>query len=377
MPCLNEAQTLAACIEKANTFLAQHHIKGEVLIADNGSTDGSQGIATGLGARVVDVPVRGYGAALSHGIAYAQGRYIIMGDSDGSYDFSALMPFVEKLRAGCKLVMGNRFRGGIKPGAMPLLHKYLGNPVLSFIGRLFFNNPSGDFHCGLRGFDRAAILALDLQTTGMEFASEMVVRAALNGLSITEVPTVLYKDGRNRPPHLHTWSDGWRHLRFLLMFSPRWLFFYPGAFLFVLGFTGMAVLLPGSLRVGGVEFDVHTLLLSGVCMIVGTQTLLFAYLAKHYCISHRLHPQDSRISALSGLFSLEKLLIAGGTLTVCGIGMVIYSLFIWKHHQFGELDYESMMRLLVPSSVAIVTGLQIVFGAFLASMLSLPVRTGS
>lgn len=375
MPCLNEAETLARCIEKAKKFLADYSVAGEVLIADNGSTDGSQKIARDLGARVVDVPVRGYGAALGHGIANAQGKYVIMGDSDDSYDFSALMPFVEKLREGYKLVMGNRFLGGIKPGAMPPLHKYLGNPVLTFIGRLFFKNPSRDFHCGLRGFERDAILALDLQTTGMEFASEMVVKAAINGLVMTEVPTVLHKDGRSRPPHLRTWRDGWRHLRFLLMYSPRWLFLYPGALLFFAGFAGMAVLLPGSLRIGGVEFDVHTLLLSGIAMIIGAQTLLFAYLAKQYCVLHRLHPQNSHIHSVTNFFSLEKLLIAGGVVAAGGISGVIYSLFIWKHHQFGALDYESMMRMLVPASVAIVVGLQMAFGAFLAGILGLSVRS--
>ena len=259
MPCLNEAETLATCIDKARGFLDRHGIAGEIVIADNGSTDGSQEIAVSRGARVVNVPSKGYGSALMGGIAAARGRYVIMGDADDSYDFTDLMPFVERLRAGDELVMGNRFLGGIEPGAMPPLHKYLGNPVLTWIGRLFFGSPSGDFHCGLRGFDRQAILSLDLQTTGMEFASEMVVRATLQGLRIDEVPTTLSKDGRSRPPHLRSWRDGWRHLRFLLMYSPRWLFLYPGLFLMIVGLLAGAWLLPGPRRIGGVELDIQTL----------------------------------------------------------------------------------------------------------------------
>src|SRR3954465_1792355 len=275
MPCLNEAETLAVCIRKARAFLDRAGIAGEVVIADNGSTDGSQAIAEGLGARVVPIPTRGYGAALIGGIKAARGRYVIMGDSDDSYDFSRLDGFVEQLRNGWQLVMGNRFRGGIAPGAMPKLHRYLGNPVLTATGRVRYGSPSGWFHRGLRGFDREAILGLGLELPGMEFASEMVVKATIQKLRITEVPTTLSKDGRSRPPHLRSWRDGWRHLRFLLLFSPRWLFLYTGAIMFGLGVVGMAALWPGPLALFGVRLDIHSLLYSAVLVIVGYQSILF------------------------------------------------------------------------------------------------------
>jgi glycosyltransferase involved in cell wall biosynthesis len=244
MPCLNEAETLAACIKKIQASLSQNHIKGEIIVADNGSTDGSQEIATKMGVRVIHVDEKGYGNALMGGIAAARGKFIIMGDADDSYDFTALMPFLDKLREGYDLVMGNRFKGGVQPGAMPFLHQYLGNPVLTFIGRLFFRSPCGDFHCGLRGFTREAILKMDLRTVGMEFASEMVVKATLHKMRIAEVPTTLSPDGRSRPPHLRSWRDGWRHLCFLLLYSPRWLFLYPGALLMLIGFATGLWLLP-------------------------------------------------------------------------------------------------------------------------------------
>ena len=276
MPCLNEARTLGNCVKRANLFLTRHQIAGEVLVADNGSTDGSQSIATELGARVVAVPTRGYGAALVAGIAQARGRYVIMGDSDESYDFATLGPFVDALRAGNELVMGNRFAGGIAMGAMPFLHRYLGNPVLSFIGRLFFKSPVGDFHCGLRGFDREAISRLGLRCEGMEFASEMIVKASLHGLKITEVPTTLSKDGRDRPPHLRTWRDGWRHLRFLLLFTPRWLLLYPGIALMFLSLIQLVVALMHPHGLGRWPVGVHTQLFAVAGMMVGFQTMLFA-----------------------------------------------------------------------------------------------------
>src|SRR5436190_5171226 len=276
MPCLNEAETLEVCINKARGFMEKHGIDGEVVIADNGSTDGSQGLATKCGARVVDVAAKGYDSALMGGIRAARGRYVIMGDADDSYDFVNLMPFVEKLREGHDLVMGNRFRGGIKPNAMPPLHKYLGNPVLTFIGRLLFKSPSGDFHCGLRGFRKDAALELDLRTTGMEFASEMVVKMTLNKKRIAEVPTTLSKDGRSRPPHLRSWHDGWRHLRFLLLYSPRWLFFYPGLAAIIIGLITWAYLLPSPQLINGIVFDVHTLLYALASILVGFQAIAFA-----------------------------------------------------------------------------------------------------
>ncbi len=275
MPCLNEAETVATCVRKAMGFLAESGISGEVIVADNGSTDGSQRLAEAEGARVVPVSEKGYGNALMGGIEAARGKYIIMGDADDSYDFTNLMPYVDELRKGADLVMGNRFAGGIAPGAMPPLHRYLGNPVLSFVGRLFFRSKIGDFHCGLRGFSRDSVRALNLQATGMEFASEMVVKAALAGQHVTEVPTTLAKDGRSRPPHLHTWRDGWRHLRFLLLFSPRWLFFLPGLFLLVAGLVIGAIVAPHPFKVGSVTFDVDTLVGASAMVVIGFQSVLF------------------------------------------------------------------------------------------------------
>ncbi|MBV9269186.1 MAG: glycosyltransferase family 2 protein, partial [Acidobacteriaceae bacterium] len=276
LPCLNEAETLEACVRQALAAIEASGVAGEVVVADNGSSDGSQGIAIRSGARVVDVPVRGYGAALMAGIEAARGQYVLMADADGSYNFSHLPRFIHALRNGADLVMGNRFRGGIEPGAMPFLHRYLGNPVLSFLGRLFFRAPVGDFHCGIRAFDRTAIRRLHLTTTGMEFASEMVVKASLEGLRIAEVPTTLTPDGRSRPPHLRTWRDGWRHLRFLLLYSPRWLFLYPGILLMLLGIAIAAWLIPGERTVGHVTFGIDTLAYALGCILVGFHACVFA-----------------------------------------------------------------------------------------------------
>ena len=374
MPCLNEAETLERCIVKATNYLKESGVQGEVLIADNGSTDGSQEIARANGARVVDVPVRGYGAALGHGIANAQGKYVIMGDSDDSYNFSKLDGYVAKLREGYDLVMGNRFKGGIAPGAMPPLHKYLGNPVLSFVGRLFFNISAKDFHCGLRGFSRDAILGLNLRTTGMEFASEMVVKSSLNKLKITEIPTTLDKDGRTRAPHLRTWRDGWRHLTFLLMYSPRWLFLYPGALVFLIGCAGMGWLLPSAQTIGNVTFGVHTLLLSGFAMILGFNILEFAVLSKHSSVVHGLLPPDAALRKALKIFSLERLLVIGGIVAVLGLCGIWHSVRFWQANHYGNLDFERVMRMIVPSAVALVIGVQIVFGAFLADIIGLPVK---
>jgi glycosyltransferase involved in cell wall biosynthesis len=373
MPCLNEAETLERCITKANRFLSESGVKGEVLIADNGSTDGSQAIAQRLGARVVDVPVRGYGAALGHGIRAAQGRFVIMGDSDDSYNFSNLQPYVDKLREGYQLVMGNRFRGGIAPGAMPFLHRYLGNPVLTFIGRLFFGSPARDFHCGLRGFSRDAILGLNLRTTGMEFASEMVIKASLNKLKVTEIPTTLDKDGRNRPPHLRTWRDGWRHLRFLLMYSPRWLFLYPGLLIFLSGLAGMIWLVPQAQMVGEVVFDVQTLFLSGIAMILGFNVLVFSVLSKHSSAIHGLLPADQRLEKMMKVLTLERLLIIGGIISFIGLAGIVNTVLDWQQQEYILRDYSATMRQLVPASVSLVIGLQIVFGSFLADIIGLSV----
>jgi glycosyltransferase involved in cell wall biosynthesis len=369
MPCLNEAETLATCISKAQGFLARSGVRGEILIADNGSTDGSQAIAESGGARVVAVPTKGYGSALRFGIRTARGKYIVMGDSDDSYDFSQLDAFVAKLRDGFQLVMGNRFKGGIRPGAMPPLHRYLGNPVLTGIGRLFFRSPCGDFHCGLRGFERSAILGLDLQSSGMEFASEMVVKATIQGLCITEVPTTLSPDGRSRPPHLRSWRDGWRHLRFLLLFSPKWLFLYPGAVLTGLGAAMMAFLLPGPRVVAGVTFDIHTLFYAALAVVIGVQSMLFWVFSKVYRMLEGIVGPDPGFLRIVGIASLERCLITGGVLILSGLILGISALHSWSNAGFGGLDIVQTMRLVIPSGMAIMVGLHLVYGAFFLNLL--------
>ncbi len=374
MPCLDEAETLAVCIKKAQGYMARRGITGEVLIADNGSTDGSQAIAEGLGARVAPVAERGYGSAILGGIVAAKGRYVIMGDADDSYDFSDLDNFIEKLREGYTLVMGNRFKGGIKPGAMPPLHRYLGNPVLTGFGRLFFKSPVGDFHCGLRGFDRQAVAGLRLTSSGMEFASEMVVKATLQGLKIAEVPTTLSPDGRSRAPHLRSWRDGWRHLRFLLLFSPRWLFLYPGASLMALGLGSMIWLLPGPRQLGGLTLDVHTLVYSAAAIVCGFQAVAFAVFAKIYAINAGLLPADPRIAKLGELFSLEIGLIIGVLLLLGGLGASIYAVEFWGRSAFADLDPTVSMRIVLPGATALILGLQIIFSSFFFSVLELSRR---
>jgi glycosyltransferase involved in cell wall biosynthesis len=371
MPCLNEAETLAICIDKARMFLVRAGIDGEVLIADNGSTDGSQSIAAAHGARVVPIAERGYGSALKGGIQAARGRFIVMGDSDDSYDFSRLEPFVEQLRAGFALVMGNRFKGGIAPGAMPPLHRYLGNPVLTTVGRIFFRSPCGDFHCGLRGFDRDAILDLDLQAPGMEFASEMVVKATIRRLAITEVPTTLSPDGRTRPPHLRSWRDGWRHLRFLLLFSPRWLFLFPGLALFLGGVLLMGWLLPGPRTVGGVTLDIHTLFYASLAVVVGFHSMLFWVFAKIYGMREGIVPPDPRFLTMIRAVTLELGLIAGGLLLLFGLALGAIAVSSWGHAAFGPLSPERAMRLVIPSGAAILLAFQIAYGAFFLSVLEI------
>jgi glycosyltransferase involved in cell wall biosynthesis len=371
MPCLNEAETLAICIDKAQAYLARSGIVGEVVIADNGSTDGSQAIAVAHGARVIDIPTKGYGSALSGGIRGAHGRFVIMADSDDSYDFSALDPFMAKLREGYQLVMGNRFLGGILPGAMPPLHRYLGNPVLTTIGRVFFRSPCGDFHCGLRGFDRAAILRLDLQAPGMEFASEMVVKATINSLKITEVPTTLSPDGRSRPPHLRSWRDGWRHLRFLLLFSPRWLFLYPGFVLFIAGLAAMAWLLPQPRNIGGITFDIHTLLYSSLAVVIGAQSMQFWAFAKIYGMREGIVPPDRWFQSWIGVATLERGLIAGAILLLIGLALGSEAVGVWDSTTFGGLRPSETMRLVIPSSTAILLAFQIAYGTFFISVLEI------
>ena len=371
MPCLDEAETLATCIAKAVGYLERSGIHGEVLIADNGSTDGSQAIAISTGARVVPIAGKGYGNALLGGIRAARGRFVIMGDADDSYDFSDLDAFVVQLRAGHALVMGNRFKGDIKPGAMPPLHRYLGNPVLTMVGRLFFRSPCGDFHCGLRGFDRVAILDLDLQAPGMEFASEMVVKATIHGLPITEVPTTLSPDGRSRPPHLRSWRDGWRHLRFLLLFSPRWLFLYPGLGLLASGVGMMAWLLPAPRTVGGITLDIHTLFYASLAVVVGFHSALFYVFARLYGMREGLAPPDERFLRVTSRLTLEVGLLIGLALLLVGLALAVIALSAWTERAFGILPPEYAMRLVIPSGTCILLAFQTAYGAFFLSELEL------
>jgi glycosyltransferase involved in cell wall biosynthesis len=372
MPCLDEAETLAICIEKAQRFIRENSLSGEVLIADNGSTDGSQKIATDLGARVVPVAARGYGAALIGGIAAAKGKYVAMGDADDSYDFLSLLPFLMKLRAGADLVMGNRFTGGIGPGAMPPLHRYLGNPVLSFLGRLFYKIKIGDFHCGLRAFSREAILTLNLNTPGMEFASEMVVKASLQGLRIEDVPTKLVKDGRSRPPHLRSWRDGWRHLKFLLTFAPNWLFMVPGLMLMVAGLFGLGLLLPGDAQLGQITLGVHSLLYSAAFVLMGGQIVSFAYLASLFGIREGFWPQSGRMKAVSNWFTVEVGSLLGLALLICGGVAAFFAISTWAGANYGAMKVESLMRLAIPSFLMASLGLQCVFTSFFAGLLGQP-----
>ena len=377
MPCLNEAETLAVCIRKALGCLSENGFTGEVVVADNGSTDGSQAIAEAEGARVVSVEAKGYGSALMGGIAAAKGQYVIMGDADDSYDFSSLVPFIERLREGNDLVMGNRFRGGIAPGAMPPLHRYLGNPVLSGLGRLFFPCPVGDFHCGLRGFSREAFDRMKLQTTGMEFASEMVVKATLLGLQIAEVPTTLSPDGRSRPPHLRSWRDGWRHLRFMLLFSPGWLFLYPGLLLMTIGLGVGGWLLPEARQLGGATLDVNTLAYSALAVMLGFQSVLFAVFTRTFVSTQGLGKESRVLNRLYRYVTLETGLIVGVVLIVLGLVGSVSATLGWRELDFGELNPSEVMRQVIPSTLAIALGFQIVLASFFLSVLGLKRRGGS
>ena len=374
MPCLNEAATVGICVQKAIAALERHGIRGEVIIADNGSTDGSQQIALDCGARLVPVERRGYGSALQSGIAAARGQFVLMGDADDTYDFSQLDEFVAKLREGFDLVMGNRFRGKILPGAMPALHRYLGNPVLTGIGRLFFKSPVGDFHCGLRAFRKDAIEGLGLRTMGMEFASEMIVKAAAFGLRVTEIPTTLSPDRRDRPPHLRTWRDGWRHLRFLLLYSPRWLFLYPGIALFALGILVSAFLLPGPKKIGNVVFDIHTLLFAAMAILIGFQSAVFATFTKVFAISEGLLPEDPRLTRMFQYITLELGLVVGILLILAGVGAWVLGLVNWRIHEFGPLDPEETLRIVIPGMVSFTLGFQIILSSFFLSVLGMSRR---
>ena len=373
MPCLNEAETLATCIARARSFLDRTGVAGEIVVADNGSTDGSQDIAAAAGARLVTVTERGYGAALAGGIAAARGRFVIMGDADDSYDFAHLDGFLAALRDGADLVMGNRFRGGIAPGAMPWHHRHVGNPLLSFLGRLFFRTPIGDFHCGLRGFSRAAILGLKLRTTGMEFASEMVVKATLARLDVREVPTTLGKDGRSRRPHLRSFRDGWRHLRFLLLFSPRWLFLYPGIALLLIGLVVGAILLPGPLHIGSVNFDIHTFLVAALCVIVGLQSISFAIIGRRFASRYGFIPRSGTYDRLLEALTLERVLLAAVILMLAGFVGLFWGLGEWAKRDFGPLNPGTTLRAMILAMTALVTGFQMAMSGFMSSMINIPI----
>ena len=372
MPCLNEAETIEICVRKAMGFLQRSGVAGEVLIADNGSTDGSQALAEALGARVVAIPARGYGAALIGGIEAARGRFVIMGDADDSYDFENLDGMVERLRGGADLVMGNRFKGGIAPGAMPPLHRYLGNPALSFIGRLFFSIPVGDFHCGLRGFSREAMLSLGLQSTGMEFASEMVVKASLNKLRIEETPTTLKPDGRSRAPHLRTWRDGWRHLRFLLLHSPRWLFSYPGLVLIALGLVASVPLAFGAVKVTPrIELDIHSLVVACFAIMIGVQLIIFGALARRYQTLEGVLPPSARFQKFLLGLNLESILQAALFIFLAGLAGSAWAVSHWAGSGFGPIHYNGVMRVLVTSLTAVAVAIQLAAAGFLASVFAL------
>jgi len=369
MPCLNEAETVARCIQKALRAAEKLGLSAEVIVADNGSTDGSAVIARELGARVVEVARKGYGSALIGGIEAAEGEFVVMGDADDSYDFGEIGPFIERLRAGDDLVVGNRFAGGIEPGAMPWLHRRFGNPVLTNISRTFFHTPIRDMHCGLRAFRKAAFERMQLRATGMEFASEMVIKASLKGMRISEVPVVLHPDGRSRPPHLRTWRDGWRHLRFMLLFSPRWLFLYPGSALFAAGVILSAALLPGPLRVGGVRLDIHTLLIAGFFCLLGYQLVLFAVFTKIFAVREGFHPQHPALDWLLHRITLEVGLLAGGLMTVVGVIALVAAVISWQAVGFGNLDPSLTMREVIPAVVLLALGTQTVFASFFISIL--------
>ena len=375
MPCLNEARTLGGCLAEARAALESAGLSGELIVADNGSNDGSREIAAGLGARVIPVAARGYGHALRGGIAAAHGRFIVMGDCDGSYDFSHLPRFVACLRAGADLVMGNRFLGGIAPGAMPWKNRWFGNPLLSLIGRVLFRTGIGDFNCGLRAFSVAAYRRMDLRTTGMEFASEIVIKAALFKLRVEEIPTVLRPDGRDRPPHLRPWRDGWRHLRFMLLFSPRWLFFYPGLLLMLLGVLGVAALLPGPLHLGQVELDVHTLLFTALAVLLGFQAVSFAVLGKFVAIRAGLRLPEDRFATGLRLFTLETGLAAGALLILLGVALWTGVVMIWSGRGFGHLDTPRTLRWVIPGALCLMLGGQLVLNSFFLGVLRLDTRS--
>jgi len=375
IPCLNEAASLGECLRKARAFFAAHGVDGEIVVADNGSTDGSLAIALLHHAIVVHEPEKGYGRALMTGIQQAQGTYIIMGDADDSYDFSAIMPFLQLLREGNDLVIGNRFKGGIRKGAMPFMNRYIGNPVLSFTGRLFFRIPTGDFHCGLRGFSKTCFEKLELRTTGMEFASEMIVKAALLRMKIAETPVTLYPDKRSHSSHLRPWRDGWRHLRFLLLYSPRWLFLIPGLLLMLLGLTGSVILLMGPVQLGNKKFDIHTLLYSACALLLGFQFISFYIFTRVYTATHGLLPRQQKfMDSFNRWFRLEKGILTGLLLLAGGIYFNIKSFLFWKNTGFGNLAPVKVLRWVIPSVTLVLLGVQVILSCFYLSILTIKSR---
>ncbi len=371
MPCLNEAETLAICVRKAQQTIERDGLVAEIIVADNGSTDGSQVIAEELGVRVVPVDRKGYGSALIGGIDAARGQFVIIGDADDSYDFTAIGPLIAKLREGYDLVVGNRFMGGIEPGAMPWLHRWVGNPILTSISRVFFHTPVGDAHCGLRAFRKDAYERMRLRATGMEFASEMVIKASLQHMRIAEVPVTLRPDGRSRPPHLRTWRDGWRHLRFMLLFSPRWLFLYPGLTLLAIGVVLSAVLIPGPVRVGSIGLDIHTLLVAGFLALLGYQIVLFAVFTKIFAVMSGFHPPHPLLEKVFKYVTLEVGLVAGALMSLVGLVALVAAVVSWGAVGFGHLDPRQTMREVIPAVVLLALGTQTVFASFFISILSI------
>lgn len=371
IPCLNESASLPHSLGKATAFLTDNNINGEIILADNGSDDDSVKIARRFNTRVVIESEKGYGNVITTGVTAATGKYIVVGDADDSYDFSAVMPFLALLRQGYDLVIGNRFKGGIQKNAMPFLHRYLGNPVLSFTGRLFFKIPIGDFHCGIRGFSRDCFDKLELKTTGMEFASEMIVKAALLKMKITETPVILYADKRVSGSHLRTWRDGWRHLRFLLLYSPRWLFLIPGVLLLLLGLVGSSILINGPVYIFGIRLDIHTLMYTSGFVMMGFQLISFYVFTRMYTLTHGLVPEQGKFIRLLSLFSLERGIVAGGLLIATGIYLNIKSFLYWKDAGFGDLNPVKVLRWVIPSVTLVLLGAQIILSCFYLSILAI------